>query len=99
MSDIASEVVLGSFWLMLPVFLFLHCFVEKRINQSRAFNLPKYHEWSIVTNYVDCLTICGCISLIDKPTSFRKNCMPSLLDHTYTNICDVQRINDAGMTF
>jgi len=65
----------------------------------QSVNLPKYHEWSIVTNYVDCLTICGWISLIDKPTRFRKNCMPSLLDHTYTNICDEQRINNAGITF
>ena len=52
----------------------------------------KYHEQSNVTNFVDSLASCGCISLINKPTKFSKNCMPSLLDHIYINICDEKKI-------
>jgi len=65
-------------------------------------NLLKYHEQSNVTNFVDSLTSCGCISLsltscgcislINKPTRFSKNCTPSLLDHIYTNIYDEKKI-------
>jgi len=44
-------------------------------------NLLKYHEQSYVTNFVDSLASCGCISLINKPTIFSKNSTPSLLDH------------------
>jgi len=58
----------------------------------------KYHEQSNVTNFVDSLASCGCISLINKPTTFRKKCTPSLLDHIYINICDEKRINNAGIT-
>ena len=49
-------------------------------------NLLKYHEQSNVTNFVDSLASCGCISLINKPTRFSNNCTPYLLDHIYTNI-------------
>ena len=35
-------------------------------------NLIKYQENSNVSNYVDCLASCGCISLINKPIRFRK---------------------------
>ena len=55
-------------------------------------NLLKYHEQSNVTNFVDSLASCGCISLINKPTRFSNNCTPSLLDHVYTNICDEKKI-------
>jgi len=55
-------------------------------------NLLKYHEQSNVTNFVDSLTSCGCISLINKPTRFSKNCTPSLLDHIYTNIYDEKKM-------
>ena len=41
---------------------------------------------------------CGCISLINKPTRFSKNCTPSLLDHIDTNTCNEKRINNAGIT-
>jgi len=51
-----------------------------------------------VSNYVDCLASCGCISLINKPTRFSKNSKPSLLDHIYTNICDEKRIINSGIT-
>jgi len=61
-------------------------------------NLLKYHEQSNITNFVDSLASCGCISLINNPTRFSKNCTPSLLDHIYTNICDEKRINNAGIT-
>jgi len=60
-------------------------------------NLLKYHEQSNVTNLVDSLASCGCISFINKPTRFRKNCTPSLLDHIYTNTCDEKK-NNAGIT-
>jgi len=61
-------------------------------------NLLKYHEQSNVTNFVDSLASCGCISLINNPARFSKNCTPCLLDHIYTNICDEKRINNAGIT-
>jgi len=51
-----------------------------------------------VSNYVDCLASCGCISLINKPTRFSKNSKPSLLDHIYKNICDEKRIINSGIT-
>ena len=54
-------------------------------------NLITYQENSNVSNYVDCLTSRGCISLINKPTRFSKNSKPSLLDHIYTNICDEKK--------
>ena len=61
-------------------------------------NLIKYQENSNVSNYVDCLASCGCISLINKPTRFSKNSKPSLLDHIYTNICHEKRIINSGIT-
>ena len=61
-------------------------------------NLLKYHEESNVTNFVDSLASYDCISLINKPTRFSKNCTRSLLDHIYTNIYDEKRINNAGIT-
>ena len=60
--------------------------------------LIKYQENSNMSNYVDCLAGCGCISLINKPTRFRKNSKPSLLDYIYTNICDEKRIINSGIT-
>jgi len=47
-------------------------------------NLLKYHEQSNVTNFVDSLASCGCISLINNPIRFSKNCTPSLLDPRVT---------------
>jgi len=51
-------------------------------------NSMKHQENSNVSNYVDCLASCGCISLINNPTRFSKNSKTFLLDHIYTNICD-----------
>jgi len=51
-----------------------------------------------VSNHVDCLASCGCVSLIRKPTRFSKNSKPTLLDHIYTNICDEKRIINSGIT-
>ena len=58
------------------------------VGDDYHFNLIKYQENSNVSNYVDCLASCGCISLINKPTRFSKNSTtPSLLDHIgYTQI-------------
>ena len=61
-------------------------------------NLIKCQENSNVSNYVDCLASCGCISLINKPTRFRKNSKPSLLDHIYINLCDEKRIINSRIT-
>jgi len=61
-------------------------------------NLIKYQENPNVSNYVNCLASCDCISLINKPTRFSKNSKPSLLDHIYTNICDEKRIINSGIT-
>ena len=71
---------------------------EYLIGRDFDCNLLKYHEQPNVTNFVDSLASCGCISLINNPTRFSKNCTPSLLDHIYTNICDKKRINNAGIT-
>ena len=46
-------------------------------------NLLKYHEQSNAPIFVDSLASCSCISLINKPTRFGKNCTPSSLDHIY----------------
>ena len=61
-------------------------------------NLIKYQENSNVSNFVDNLASCGCISLMNKPTRFSKNSKPSLLDHIYTNICDEKRITKSEIT-
>ena len=61
-------------------------------------NLLKYQVNSNVSNYVDCLASCGCISLINQPTKFSKNSKPSLLDHIYTHACDEKRIINSGIT-
>ena len=61
-------------------------------------NLIEDQENSNVSNYVDCLASCGCISLINKRTRFSKNSKPSLLDHIYANSCDEKRIFNTGIT-
>jgi len=68
------------------------------IGRDYNINLIKYQENSNVLKYIDCLAICGCISLINKQTRFSKNSKPSLLDHIYPNICDEKRIINAGIT-
>jgi len=68
------------------------------ISGDYIINLYKYHENSNVSNYVDCLASCGCVSLINKPTRFSKNSKLSLLDHIYTNICDEKIIINTGIT-
>jgi len=57
----------------------------------------KYNSSNAITDYFNCLLSCGCVSLINKPTRFLTNCVPSLLDHIYTNIVDEQKINDVGI--
>jgi len=60
-------------------------------------DLIKYNSSNAITDYINCLLSCGCVSLINKPTRFSTNCVPSLLDHIYTNIIDEQKINDVGI--
>jgi len=60
-------------------------------------DLIKYSSSNAITDYINCLLSCGCVSLINKPTRFSTNCVPSLLDHIYTNIVDEQKINDVGI--
>jgi len=72
--------------------------VNREFSATPAAWLQRYHEQSNVTNCVDSFASCGCISLINKPSRFSKNSTPTLLDHIYTNICDEQRINNAGIT-
>ena len=57
------------------------------------FNLDliKYNSSNAITDHINCLLGCGCVSLINKPTRFSTNCVPSLLDHIYTNIIDEQK--------
>jgi len=63
------------------------------------FNLDliKYNSSNAITDHINCLLGCGCVSLINKPTRFSTNCVPSLLDYIYTNIIDEQKINDVGI--
>ena len=56
-----------------------------------------YNSSNAITDYINCLLSCGCVSLINKPTRFSTNYVPSLLDHIYTNIIDEQKINDVGI--
>jgi len=60
-------------------------------------DLIEYNSSNAITDYINCLLSCGCVSLINKPTRFSTNCAPSLLDHIYTNIIDEQQINDVGI--
>jgi len=47
--------------------------------------------------------VSGCISLINKPTRFSKNCMPSFLDHIYIyiyiQICDEKKLKMLELLF
>jgi len=52
-------------------------------------NFLKYQIDTHITDYVNSILSLGCISLINKPTRFSSNHQPSLLDHIYTNIVDV----------
>jgi len=66
-------------------------FCSSRTSRSWWITQPTQHHRRGCSNS---LASCGCISLINKPTRFSKNCTPSLLDH-YIQIY-VMKKNNAG---
>ena len=58
---------------------------------STTINLLK-SSCSKVKNYGDMLISVVCQSLINSPTRFCNKCIPSLLDHIYTNISELKII-------
>ena len=67
------------------------------IGGDLSLDLIKYNSSNAITDCINCLLSCGCVSLINKPTRISANCVLSLLDHIYTNIIAEQKIHDVGI--